>query len=131
MKLGSGNSGSLNVVSPGYNDTHAAQLTCTAFPDNQGAIALHYWFDTSLSGHAYACTFYYKSDVDFMVYFFSADDNWTSTYSAGIECAASNSWTAMTLQTDTLESTTYNWLSFDLYSVGQLQIDNVCFDSTN
>jgi len=130
MKLGSGNSGSLAVVSPGYNDSYAAQLTCTAFPDTQGAIGLHYWFDTSLSGQAYTCTFYYKSDVDFMAYFFSADKSWTNTYSAGIECSASNSWKAMTLQIDTLEPATYNWLSFDLYSVGQLQIDNVCFGST-
>ncbi len=131
MKHGGGNSGTLTVVSPGYNDSYAAQLTCTAFPTPQGAITQQYWFDTLSVGQTYTCTFYYKSNVNFMAYFFSATENWTNVYSTGVDCCATPSWKAMTFEIGPVQSATYYWLSFNLYSVGQVQVDNVCFGPTN
>jgi hypothetical protein len=131
MILGVGNSGTLTAVSPGYNDSYSAQLTCTAFPSTQGAIAQQYWFDTLNVGQTYTCTFYYKSNVNFMAYYFSASGNWTGIYSTGVECEASSSWKAMTLQIGPIQSATYYWLSFNLYSVGQAQVDNISFGPTN
>jgi hypothetical protein len=129
--LGGGNSGDLTVVSPGYNDSYAAQLTCTAFPSPEGAVAQQYWFDTLSVGQTYTCTFYYKSNVDFQAYFFSATENWTSVYATGVDCGATSTWKSMSFQIDPIQPATYYWLSFNLYSVGQLQVDNVCFGATD
>jgi hypothetical protein len=131
LKHGGENSGTLTVVSPGYNDSYAAQLTCIAFPTTQGALAQQYWFDTLSVGQTYTCTFYHKSNVDCMAHFFSATENWTNVYSTGVECDATSSWKAMTFEIGPVQSATYYWISFNLYSVGQVQVDNVCFGPTN
>jgi hypothetical protein len=129
-KLGGGNSGTLDVVSPGYNDSIAAQLTCIAYPTTNGTVAMTYWFDSLSIGQTYTCSFYYKSDVSFMAYFFSADEEWSSVYSTNTECEASSSWKLASFEIGPIQSTTYYWLSFNLYSIGELQIDNVAFGET-
>jgi hypothetical protein len=80
-------------------------------------------------GQSYTLDFYYRSAANVVARYMSEDASYNTVDNIIINCPATSTWTFKTV-TFTAQSATYPRIAFNIYGVGELNVDDVNFGLT-
>jgi hypothetical protein len=130
QKYGTGSEATLTTGSE--SGDYYSRLICTSFNTPSGGwIAQVYWINSgSMSyGQSYTLDFYYRSAANVVARYMSEDASYNTVDNIIINCPATSTWTFKTV-TFTAQSATYPRIAFNIYGVGELNVDDVNFGLT-
>jgi len=121
-----GNSNYATLTTAVEGGNYYSKFTCTAYNDPDGWVAQVYWFDSLEVGKTYTVSFGYRSTTLCNAQFISDDASLQEVQHVFTSCPTSANWVHKSFNV-TVQQATFYRLSFNLYTKGEFDLDEVNF----